>query len=102
MPARPKLSLASLTTEDLAALTAQIKAAEVAEAEAKKANREKGKAVTSDIVTLVTTSDLGRETFQSTAEGWSLGGKNIEGADGKKYRVQVLIRDEATIPPKEA
>lgn len=96
-----KLSLANLSVEDRAALVAQIKADEESAANEKKAAREKGKALTSDIVTMVTTSDVPRQTFTSTAEGWSLGGSKIVGADGHTYRVSVLLRDEATIPASE-
>lgn len=93
----PKLSLANLSTEDQAKLIEQYKAHEAKTAADAKAARERAKSLASDVVTLVTTSDIPRQTFTSTAEGWSLGGK-FEGADGKTYRVSVLLRDEATIP----
>lgn len=96
-----KLSLASLTDEDRAALVAQIKADEQRAADEAKAAREKAKGLAADIVTMVTTSDVPRQTFSSTAEGWSLGGSKFVGADGKTYRVSVLLRDEATIPASE-
>lgn len=32
------------------------------------------------------------------ATGWSLGGSKFTSADGKTYRVSVLVRDESTIP----
>lgn len=96
-----KLSLANLSDADKAQLVAQIKADEERAAVERKAAREKGKALTSDIVTMVTTSEVPRQTFTSGAEGWSLGGSKFVGADGNTYRVSVLLRDEATIPEKE-
>lgn len=95
------ISLADLDESQVEALMAQVKERQDAEAEAKKAQREQAKGLAQDIVTLVTTSEVPRQTFQSGAQGWQLGGKDFTSEDGTKYRVSVLIRDEATIPAKE-
>ena len=95
-----KVTLDSLSAEDYARLTSEMKEREAAQALAAKAQREAAKGLAADVVTLVTTSDIPRQTFTSTAQGWSLGGK-FEGADGNTYKVSILLRDVATIPAND-
>lgn len=94
-----KVTLDALTPEQVEALFAQMRARDEQQKAAAKAKREKGKTLTSAFVATVV-HELERQTFTSGAEGYSLGGK-VE-IDGTTYRVSVLIRDEATIPPKDA
>lgn len=65
-----------------------------AEAQATAAVR---KDFTQKVVNAVTGGPLARQTFQTGAEGWNLGGTFV-GVDGQTYKVQILLRDAATIP----
>lgn len=95
------INLNSLSAEDVATLVAQLKAQEEAKANEAKAKREEAKALTKEFTARVV-NDLDEQVFSSGAHGYSLGGSKIVLPNGKSYRVSILIRDEATIPAKEA
>lgn len=90
----PKLSDAQRT-----AIYAQMQAEQAQAVEADKALRALAKTLTGEFITALVTSDVPEQTFNSTAVGYSTGGK-FE-VDGRTYRVTVLVRDEETIPAKE-
>lgn len=98
------LDLTKLSAGDLAKLYGQFKAMEAAEREARKAEREQSRAFVGKLVRIVSEKFPAR-TMKSGAEGWSLGGKDIdvEFSDGstRKYRVSILIRAEDSIPASD-
>jgi predicted O-methyltransferase YrrM len=96
----PSTKIPTLSDAQRKALYEQMKAEEAQEREAAKALRAEAKTITGKFVAALVASDVPEQTFESTAVGYSTGGK-FE-VDGRTYRVSVLIRDEATIPPKEA
>ena len=93
------INLSDLDADTVASLVAQIKAQDEAKAKGAKVLREQSKALTLSFVEQVVNT-LPVTTFTSTAQGYSLGGSKFVVA-GKSYRVQLLIRDEATIPDKD-
>lgn len=105
----------TITDEMRAQVLAELQASQEAAEAHKKEQRETSKELTSDFVARVV-DNLDVQTFQSGAQGYSLGGKftikceNVwQDESGQvhadeieqTYRVSVLIRDEATIPAKE-
>lgn len=89
------------SAEDVAKILAAAQAQAENEKAARGVLRNAGKALAQDVTLLVTGSSVPRQTFQSGAEGWSIGG-SLLGADGNTYKVSILLRDVATIPAKEA
>lgn len=94
------LDITTMSATDLADLVAQVRALDEATKAAQKAQRETSRNVTSRFLADVI-FELPEQTFTSGARGYSLGGSKFTHGD-KTYRVSVLIRDEATIPAKEA
>ena len=89
----------ALDAAQVAAILGYAKEQETKAANEAKAKREQSRVLVGTFVAQVVT-ELDEQTFQSGAHGYSLGGSKFVVA-GKSYRVSVLIRDEATIPPKE-
>lgn len=94
------IKLSALSASDLQAVLAQVDEMKAAEAVVIKAQNEKMRSGVKALVEYLTSGEFQARKFDSGAVGFQAGGKDFVGADGKKYRVSVLVRDESTIPVK--
>jgi hypothetical protein len=98
------INVASLSAAERAALLADLKAEQSAEVAARKAAREASKGFLAKFVGILASGAVGvpaEVTMKSGAQGWTLGGKDVEvpvQGGVRKARVSILVRWEDTIP----